>query len=46
MYAEINAVVQSSLVLFEAVKANKGLINYNELIAGVSDVNPERFIPF
>lgn len=39
MYAEINAAVQASKALFEVVKANKGLVNYNEIVAAVSEVN-------
>lgn len=39
MYAEINAAVQATKVLFEFVKANKGLVEYNELVVAVSDVN-------
>ena len=39
MYAEINAAVQSAKALFEIVKANKGLAEYNEIVAAVSEVN-------
>ena len=39
MYAEINAAVQSAKALFEVVKANKGLAEYNEIVAAVSEVN-------
>ena len=39
MFAEINAAVQATKVLFEVVKANKGLIEYNELVSAVSDVS-------
>ncbi len=39
MYAEINAAAQSARALFEIVKANKGLTEYNEIVAAVSDVN-------
>lgn len=39
MYAEINAAVQSAKVLFEVVKANKELTEFNELNAAVGDLN-------
>ena len=39
MYAEINAAVQSAKALFEIVKANKGIAEYNEIVAAVSEVN-------
>jgi len=39
MYAEINAAVQSAKALFEVVKANKELTEYNELNAAVGDLN-------
>jgi hypothetical protein len=39
MFTEINAAVQSAKALFEVVKANKGLAEYNEIIAAVSEVN-------
>jgi len=39
MFTEINAAVQSAKALFEVVKANKGLAEYNEIVAAVSEVN-------
>lgn len=39
MYAEITAAVQAAKSLFEIVKANKGLTEYNEIVAAVSEVN-------
>lgn len=39
MYAEINAPLQATKILYEIAKANKGLTNYNELVAAVSEVN-------
>lgn len=39
MYAEILSTIQSAKTLFEVVKANKGLAEYNEIVAAVSDVN-------
>jgi hypothetical protein len=39
MYAEINSAVQAAKALFEVVKANKGLAEYNEIVAAVSEVN-------
>jgi hypothetical protein len=39
MYAEINSAVQAAKALFEIVKANKGLTEYNEIVAAVSEVN-------
>jgi len=39
MYAEMIATIQSAKALFEIVKANKGLAEYNEIVAAVSEVN-------
>lgn len=39
MYAEITAAVHAAKSLFEIVKANKGLTEYNEIVAAVSEVN-------
>jgi hypothetical protein len=39
MFAEINAAVQATKALFEVVKANKGLTEYNELVSAVSEVS-------
>lgn len=39
MYVEINAAIQATKVLYDIAKANKGLTNYNELVAAVSEVN-------
>lgn len=39
MYAEINSAVQAAKALFEVVKANKGLAEYNEIVSAVSEVN-------
>lgn len=39
MYQEINSVVQSLRVIGDWIRANKGLANYNELAAAVSEVN-------
>jgi len=38
MYAEINSAVQAAKVLYDVVKANKDLTNFNELSAAVSEV--------
>jgi len=40
---EIGAAIQSMKVLYEIVKANKGLMNYNELISAVAEVNTKLF---
>ncbi len=39
MYAEITAAIQATKVIFDIVKANKGLANYNELVSAISEVN-------
>ena len=39
MYTEINAALQSAKVLYDIAKANKDIINYNELVSAVAEVN-------
>lgn len=39
MSGEIGAAIQGMKVLYEIVKANKGLIQYNELVSAVAEVN-------
>lgn len=39
MFAEISAAVSSAKTALEIAKAAQGLINYNELVAAVSEVN-------
>ena len=39
MYTELNAALQATKVLYDITKANKGLTNYNELVAAVCEVN-------
>jgi hypothetical protein len=39
MYTEINAAIQATKVLYDVAKANKDLVNYNELVSAVSDIN-------
>lgn len=43
MANEISAAIQGMKVLYEIVKANKGLTEYNELISTVADVNTKLF---
>jgi len=39
MSGELGAAIQGMKVLYEIIKANKGLINYNELVSAVAEVN-------
>lgn len=39
MTNEITAAIQGMKVLYEIVKANKGLMNYNEIVSAVAEVN-------
>ena len=39
MAGEIGAAIQGMKDLYEIVKANKGLINYNEMVSAVAEVN-------
>lgn len=39
MSGEIGAAIQGMKVIYEIAKANKGLLNYNELVSAVAEVN-------
>ena len=44
MYTEINAAIQAAKVIYEIVKANKELANFNELVTAVSEVNAKLLV--